>query len=179
MPTAKQKAAQERFRAAVRQAKREGKKGKSYARRVGELLRGRASHGGGQKTKKAASSGGSKHSSTPSSGGRSRMAKKEAIPIIGVRGSDTNISAAKTVVVGGATLLGFSKIPGDTNSPVMIAVKTQDTKLALSRLGVAAQRSWDSGHGKVAVAALGTMAVFGKKIDKALRRFHLPIKFGR
>ena len=61
--TAKQAAAQQRFRAAAKQAKREGKKGKSYARRVGELLRGRASHGGGHKTKSAHHVAPSHHSS--------------------------------------------------------------------------------------------------------------------
>jgi hypothetical protein len=40
MASAKQKAAQARFRAAAAQAKREGAKGKNYAARVGQILRG-------------------------------------------------------------------------------------------------------------------------------------------
>lgn len=52
--TAKQKAAQERFKRAAAQAKREGAKGKNYAKRVGEILKGTAS-----RAAKAARSGAS------------------------------------------------------------------------------------------------------------------------
>lgn len=64
MPSAKQKAAQNRLASAAKQAKREGKKGKAFATRVGQILRGSKGGGGGAAKRSSAS-----RASRPSGGG--------------------------------------------------------------------------------------------------------------
>jgi len=182
MPTAKQKAAQERFRAAARQARREGKKGKSYARRVGELLRGRASHGAGHKTKSKASSGSSKHSSAPSSGGRSRMAKKVPLPVIGIRGSETAVSVPKATIIAGVGVMATKPSLGQGYTPVQVALGSVSGKYGkgpvagLRYLADAVLGALRTNRNAQAATVLAAgSAVFGKHIDRRLRGF--PLKF--
>jgi len=112
--TAKQAAAQERFRAAAKQAKREGKKGKSFAKRVGELLRGRASHGAGHKTTGRAKS-------APSSGGHSgggSMANSKPKPRLAIYAGAAGTAAGALGVLPGravpSNVLEAAKLKGGT-----------------------------------------------------------------
>lgn len=103
--------------------------------------------------------------------------KVDSVPIIGVRGSGTMISAPKAVVLGGAGLLVATPPPGAANSPLD---DLMETGLAdgIERLRFAAERSLGKGGvGRKALVALGGMALFGKAIDRRFPGF--PIKFGK
>lgn len=107
------------------------------------------------------------------------MAKTEPIPLIGVRGSDTAISATKVLIAGSAVMVASAVPPNQAFSPVDRALDKSKGGLDAAFAGMKANisESWKNGSGKV-VAAVGVgLLVFGKKIDKRMRDF--PIKFGR
>src|SRR3990167_11256698 len=101
MATEKQRQQRARFKTAAAQAKREGKKGKTYARRVGELLRG----GSGASGKSSATSRASSRATRPSggsssTGGRS-MAKNKVKPRLAIW-----VGAAGSAVVAAGEVSG-------------------------------------------------------------------------
>ncbi len=101
--------------------------------------------------------------------------KQVPIPIVGVRGSETMVSAPKVIVVGGATVLALSPSGPGRGSPVDdlsggVGTAVESAKHAL-------RNSWESGNAKKALIALGGMALFGKAIDRRFPGF--PIKFGK
>lgn len=98
------------------------------------------------------------------------------IPIVGVRGSSTLISAPKAIVAGGAALLAVAEpIPGHA-SPVQASLD-QGLAAGVERAKLALRESWDNGNGKIAAGALALMALFGASIDRRSKGF--PIRFGR
>ena len=125
--TAKQAAAQERFRAAAKQAKREGKKGKSYARRVGELLRGRASPGAGRKTAPSSHGGSSMASAKSKPKPRVAVYAGAAGSLIAAAGAGLNKAGLQNVTTSskGTRLSGaaanLSKITGDAGTALAVA----------------------------------------------------------
>jgi hypothetical protein len=104
------------------------------------------------------------------------MTKVEPLPLIGVRGSETAISAPKAVIAGGVALLVGAKSTATVVSPLSATVE-HGLQNGLDNLKKAVRASWETGNGKMAAAALAGMAVFGKAIDKRFKGF--PIKFGR
>lgn len=108
------------------------------------------------------------------------MAKKDPIPIIGVRGSDYAVSAPKAVLLGSAVVVATTTLPGEALSPVdRLITKTgggTGFQAALDNVKRSVSRSWNAGNGKLVAIGLGAMALFGKKIDKSVK---LPVKFGK
>lgn len=155
--------------------------------RKGELRAGskaRASHAGGHKTKRTGSSAHSSRSSGHSSGGRSRMAKKEPIPIIGVKGSETAISAPKALVAVGVTAPAILDSAARSGVSPIDVLTGKYSDAVYNGAGGAVRLWWDgvrreiaTPRGKLAILALGGMIVFGKKIDQRFRG--LPVKFGK
>lgn len=103
--------------------------------------------------------------------------RPDPIPIVGVRGSGTKISAPKAVLAGSAIALVAGKSPGETLSPIgQLGSEGGGLDDAIVTLERRVIHAWNDGRGKLAVGLLAGLALFGKAIDKRTRDF--PIKFG-
>ena len=106
----------------------------------------------------------------------------DPIPLIGVRGSSTKISAPKALVAVGAVALATSPAPNRVGTPLEFA----QGKHGPGGIGIGVSEFMNSveqalttsgSRGQLALAALAGMALFGKAIDRRAREF--PIRFGR
>ena len=101
----------------------------------------------------------------------------DPIPVVGVRGSGSMISAPKAIAAGGAALLVAGRTAASGANSPLVAAQNVGLQEGIDRVKLALRESWDSGNAKLAVGLLGGMALFGKAIDKRFRDF--PIRFGR
>ena len=105
----------------------------------------------------------------------------DPIPVVGVRGSATKISGPKTILAGGAGLVAVTAPAGRAESPLDILLKGKASGGGLAKAveqgELRLRQSLSTGSGKLALAALGGMVLFGKAIDRRMPDF--PIRFGR
>ncbi len=139
------------------------------------LAKFRFPKGGGTAAKKpssrpAASSGGG------TTGETKKRPKIEPIPVIGVRGSATKVSAPKILLGGSAVIVGFDRPKGETTT-ALEEIGKGNLGGALAKMERRAAEAWKTGRGKAALALLGGFLLFGKAVDRRFKDF--PIRFGR
>lgn len=99
--------------------------------------------------------------------------KVDPIPVIGVRGSSTKISAVKTAGVAGAMSIALIAPSGRTLPAVGAERNLSDS------LTVATERAkeiWDK-HGTKIIVGGGLIALFGAAFDRRYKDF--PVRLGR
>jgi len=116
--------------------------------------------------------------------GKNDKPKKRApdpIPVVGVRGSATKISAPKTILAGGAGLVAVTAPAGRAESALDVFLKGKakggGLAAAVDQAELRLRQSLSTGSGKLALGALAGMVLFGKAIDRRMPEF--PIRFGR
>lgn len=108
--------------------------------------------------------------------------RPEPIPLVGVRGSSTMVSAPKVILAAGAITLATTPTPGTTFSPLEVlqgkGTYAGGTGAVAAVRYLVENRVVNIGKtGKTAAIVLGIMAVVGKKFDRRFRDF--PIRLGK
>ena len=97
----------------------------------------------------------------------------DPIPVIGVRGSSTKVSAVKVAgVVGAASVLLITP----AGAAARALDRASDTERFLTVAQLRAREIWDR-HGTKILIGGGLIALFGKGFDRRYRDF--PIRLGR